>query len=162
MFYERESVCKTDASERWCERRFTLYLLSWIIDPLSAAIEKEKEMEKTKPRVKKKKKKLLRKSQLKIRLNERKGLAGVCVERAAAQKSSLKGISGCHAKFYSFAKSFPLWTPKWFYGRKSFQGVFYSVPDYNTILDADVNLHGFTVNNSSIHAFLFFSFFLFL
>lgn len=55
---------------------------------------------------------MLRKSQLKIRLKERKGLAGVCVERAAAQKTSLKGISGRHAKFYSFAKSYPLWTPK--------------------------------------------------
>lgn len=106
-------------------------------------------------------KKLLRKSQLKIRLNERKGLAGVCVERAAAQKSSLKGISGCHAKFYSFTKSYPLWTPKWLYGLKSFQGVFYSVPDYNTILDADVNLNGFTANNSSIQYMHFFPFFFF-
>jgi len=30
-----------------------------------------------------------------------------CVERAAAQKSSLKGIFGNHAKIYSFGKSYP-------------------------------------------------------
>ncbi len=53
LCFMRERVCVW-LVQRWCQKRFTLYLLSWIIDPLSVAIEREKEREKTKPRVRKK------------------------------------------------------------------------------------------------------------